>query len=235
VTFVFDPFSGPNSGLAIDVGPDGALVLNTMLVPTTTGDPIPCTPTETETDTYNASSIDPTDPNTPLSLLHYSAVCAAWSVDSSTHAGLHAGTMLWTADDPANPGTSLGYCPPDPDKTSQCLGVDRSRYGYAGLPDHYRGITFYFTPAGDAWPPDYVGTRFEMGGGSGDQPGIAFRGVLYAPYDDVKISGGNGFDTVGQVLAWTAKFNGGDAYIDLDYPYQPQPAPPYLLEPTLGQ
>jgi hypothetical protein len=37
------------------------------------------------------------------------------------------------------------------------------------------------------------------------------------------------------VLAWTAKFNGGDAYIDLDYPYPTEPAQPYLLEPGIGQ
>ena len=35
------------------------------------------------------------------------------------------------------------------------------------------------------------------------------------------------------VLAWSAKFNGGSASIVLDYPYDSQPAPPYLLEPTV--
>ena len=44
------------------------------------------------------------------------------------------------------------------------------------------------------------------------------------PYDDVTIQGGNGFNTVGQVLAWTAKFNGGGAFIDLDFPYEPASA-----------
>jgi hypothetical protein len=57
--------------------------------------------------------------------------------------------------------------------------------------------------------------------------------VLYAPYDDVRISGRNGFDTVGQVLVWTAKFNGGGATIELDYPYDFTPSSPYLLEPTV--
>ena len=94
---------------------------------------------------------------------------------------------------------------------------------------NYRGITFYFTPPG--WPPSGITNRFEM---QGADAGIAFRGVLYAPYDDVKISGGNGFATVGQVLAWTAKFNGGSAAIDLDYPYDFTPASPYLLEPTVS-
>jgi hypothetical protein len=86
----------------------------------------------------------------------------------------------------------------------------------------------YFTPS--AWPPARITNRFEM---QGTDAGIAFRGVLYAPYDDVKISGGNGFSTVGQVLAWSAKFNGGSAFIDLDYPYDPTPVAPYLLEPTI--
>jgi hypothetical protein len=73
-----------------------------------------------------------------------------------------------------------------------------------------------------------------QGSGSSSDPGLAFRGVMYAPYDNVKITGGNGFNTVGQVLAWTAKFNGGSAYINLDYPYSLVPASPYLLEPTVA-
>jgi hypothetical protein len=75
-----------------------------------------------------------------------------------------------------------------------------------------------------------------MGGsGTTDAPGISYKGVLYAPYDDVKITGRNGFNTVGQVLAWTAKFNGGSAYIQLEYPYTDAPSPPYLLEPTISR
>jgi hypothetical protein len=70
--------------------------------------------------------------------------------------------------------------------------------------------------------------------GSGDR-GIAFRGVMYAPYDKVKVTGSNGFNTVGQVLAWSAEFDGGSAFIDLDYPYDYSPSEPYLLEPTIGQ
>ena len=76
--------------------------------------------------------------------------------------------------------------------------------------------------------------RFTMGGsGETNAPGIAFQGVLYAPYDDVRMSGRNNFNTVGQVLAWTVKFNGGDAGIFLDYPYTDSDAPPYLLEPSV--
>jgi hypothetical protein len=217
VTLVFDPdFPDPSGGRGVIVGAGGALVLNTMRTP---GVP-PCTPTETEGATYN--------PSEPLALLPYSSVCAAWAVDANSQSGLHAGTMLWTAIDPST-GDPVPYCI-DPG-AAQC--IERSRYGAAGLSGNYRGITFYFTTSN--WPATTIRGRFQMGGSSGSMPGIAFRGVMYAPYDDVKISGGNGFDTVGQVLAWTAKFNGGNAYIDLDYPYQPEAAPPYLLEPTVGQ
>ena len=233
VTLVFNPeFPDPTGGRGIIVGSGGALVLNTMLAP---GQP-PCT-NDPEGTTYNPSSVDPSDPDNPLSLLPYSAVCAAWAVDSNSQPGVHAGTMLWTAEDPTDPTNDLQYCPPDISLPTQCAGIDRSRYGLLGLPERYRGITFYFLP--DAFPATSISRRFQMstGGGtcSGTEPGIAFRGVLYAPYDDVIISGGSGFDTVGQVLAWTAKFNGACAAIDLDYPYDPAPAPPYLLEPGIGQ
>jgi len=233
VTLVFNPeFPDPTGGRGIRVGSGGALVLNTMRVP---GAP-PCT-FDVEATTYNPSSIEPSDPDNPLSLLPYSSVCAAWAVDSSSQTGPHAGTMLWTADDPANPGTSLQYCPPDLSLPTQCLGLGRSRYGAEPLPDQYRGITFYFTP--DSFPASAISRRFQVsaggGGCTGNEPGIAFRGVLYAPYDDVIITGGSSFATVGQVLAWTAKFNGACAAIDLDYPYDPAPAPPYLLEPGIGQ
>lgn len=166
----------------------------------------PCTPSENEATTYN-----PSDPLTPLP---FSSVCAAWGVDPSTTVGLHPGANAW----PTCLDTSLSQC------------VDRSEYNPTS---GYRGITFYFSTTN--WPATTIRRRFQEGGGSGSQPGIAFRGVLYAPYDDVKISGGNGFNTVGQVLSWTAKFNGGSAYIDLDYPYDFVPAAPYLLEPTVGR
>jgi len=205
VTLVFNPeFPNPTGGRGIIVGADGALVLNTMRVP---GTP-PCTPSSPETLTYN--------PSAPLTNLPYSSVCAAWAVDSSSSTGIHPGVNVW----PICTDVSLPQC------------VDRSRYEESPSASTYRGITFYFTTA--SWPATTIKGRFSLGGGSGNQPGIAFRGVMYAPYDDVKISGGNGFTTVGQVLAWTAKFNGGSASIVLDYPYAYVPASPYLLEPTVA-
>ena len=96
-------------------------------------------------------------------------------------------------------------------------------------------MSFYFTPAD--WTPENgadLEDRFSMGGSGSATPGISFRGVLYAPYDNVQMSGGcNGFDDVGQILSWTAKFNGGCGYLELDYPYDYSPASPYLLEPTV--
>ena len=97
----------------------------------------------------------------------------------------------------------------------------------------YRGVTFYFTPEPN-WTTAHasrtINNRFEMGGGVGN---LAYRGVLYAPYDDVSIQGQSGFNTAGQVIAWTAKFHGGGAFIYLDYPYDFTPSQPYLLEPTI--
>jgi hypothetical protein len=218
VTFVFDPdwpASGSNQGVAI--GANGALVLNTMRAQ---GSNPPCTPGEPpEPLAYN--------PSFPLSNVSpdgmpYSSVCAAWAVDPSVTLGIRPGQNAWHPCDSANP-----------DSASHC--VVRSSYSPTAT---YRGITFYFTPDGN-WTKAHkditILNRFEMQGGStGNEAGLAFRGVLYAPYDDVKITGGNNFNTVGQVLAWSAKFNGGSAAIDLDFPYSPADAAPYLLEPTIN-
>ena len=166
--------------------------------------------------TYNPSSIDPSDPNTPLSLLPSSSVCAAWTVDSTSQSGLHAGQFAWPMCGTDRWRRRRG---PGPVRRDPYPRVDRHHVllhalGLAAIRDHQ--------PLRDA-------------GRVRQDAGLAFRGVLYAPYDDVKITGGNGFNTVGQVLAWTAKFNGGSAYIDLDYPYDFTPASPYLLEPGIGQ
>ena len=204
VTLVFDPGwpdSGANKGVA--TSSDSALVLNTMRVPGVA----PCTPTETEGLTVNESAQS-------LGLLQYSAVCAAWGVDTTVTSGVRPGGMAWS------------YCTVS---GTTCLNRTTDYDPVA----NYRGITFYFTPDpgwGTAHASMNPRNRFEM---QGTDAGLAFRGVMYAPYDDVKISGGNGFSTVGQVLAWTVKFNGGSAYIDLDYPYPPTQAAPYLLEPTI--
>lgn len=206
VTLVFDyGFPDPTGGRGIVIGNDGVLSLNTSRVPGTPA----CTPSEVETVAYN--------PSTPLADLPSSSVCAAWGIDPTVTAVFRPGASSWPYCDPADAGLP------------QCVG--RSSYNpVAG----FRGVTFYFTP--NAWPATDITGRFQQGGGAGETPGMSFRGVMYAPYDDVKMSGGcNGFNDVGQVLAWTAKFNGGCGYIELDYPYDYTPASPYLLEPTVDR
>jgi hypothetical protein len=207
VTLVFDPdwpAAGSQTGLALDT--NSALLLNTMRL---NGTSPPCTPAETETTYVNMSA--------PLSDLPHSAVCAAWAVDTNVAAGIRPGQNAWPHCDPADLATEP-HC------------VTRSTYNPA---TNWRGITFYFTPDGD-WTKAHasiaIQNRFQL---SGD-PGLNFRGVLYAPYDNAKISGRSVFHTVGQVLVWSAKFNGGDAGIDLDFPYTPGSAAPYLLEPTVN-
>ena len=206
VTLVFDAnFPNATGSAGIILGTDSALVLNTALVPGAAGT-IPCTPYE-ETVSYN--------PSTPLDPLPYSSLCASWGVDTSTTLGVRPGANAWPA------------CVPDPVTGDLTHCRDRSLYNPT---PGYRGITFYFTP--QAWDGSVIQSRFQM---QGTDAGLAFRGVLYAPYDDIRISGRNGFSTVGQVLAWTAKFNGGSAFIDLDYPYEAVAGSPYLLEPTVGR
>jgi Flp pilus assembly protein TadG len=166
----------------------------------------------------------------PLTALPVSGSSAAWQVDAADTTNPRNGENTW-------PVCTRGgnecvpracYMNTDPNPTGVCAGQTVAPLT-AG-----RGIAFYFTP--NTWTHDVVSIqrRFTMGGaGETNAPGIAFQGVLYAPYDDVRMSGRNNFNTVGQVLAWTVKFNGGNAGIFLEYPYTDADAPPYLLEPTV--
>jgi Flp pilus assembly protein TadG len=170
-------------------------------------------------------------PDPPLTALPFAGANAAWQIDPNDTTNPRNGENTW-------PVCTRGgnecvprscYMNTDPDPTGTCAGQTVTVLSGG------RGIAFYLTP--NTWTHDLaqIQRRFYMGGtGSTDAPGVAFKGVLYAPYDDVKITGRNGFNTVGQVLAWTAKFNGGSAYIYLEYPYVDTPSPPYLLEPTIN-
>ncbi|HEY2916491.1 MAG TPA: pilus assembly protein TadG-related protein [Candidatus Limnocylindrales bacterium] len=154
------------------------------------------------------------NPSTPLPDLSHNAVCAAWEID------------------PSNPTTGVS---PWGGPCAAACSLDRTAVYAASVNSSYRGVSFYFKPKtnlASASSGYSILSRFAMGG---NVAGIAYRGILYAPYDDVQMSGANGFDTVGMVLAWTARFNGGSAAITLDYPYQRITAPPYLLEPTVQQ
>jgi hypothetical protein len=166
----------------------------------------------------------------PLSALPYAGSNAAWQIDANDSTSPQDGTNTW-------PVCTRGgnecvpracYMNTDPDPLGACAGQT-----VTPITDG-RGITFYLTPNTWTHASVQIKSRFQMGGnGEANAPGIAFKGVLYAPYDDVKITGRNGFNTVGQVMSWTAKFNGGNAYIELEYPYTDEDAPPYLLEPTI--
>ena len=162
--------------------------------------------------TYVAGGYDPSRPlgsnsaGDPLTnIWEYDALGGAWAVDPTTAPVCCLGDRLrpsgGTADRPrrtARPRT----CP------TACIQRKQLRPDRPAVT--YRGVTFYFTPTlGHCRTSMNIRNRFEMQGRQRQRAGLAFRGVLYAPYDDVKLTGGNGFNTVGQVMAWTAKFNGG--------------------------
>jgi hypothetical protein len=222
VTLVFNPeFPDPTGGRGIVVGAGGALVMNTATRTTTTA----CQ------SSADAADYNPSSPN--LTALPYSALCAAWAVKVNDSASVKPGMNTWYSTD----GTTMtqGYCNPtylmNGIAPNQC--VPRSSYSPTS---EYRGVTFFFLST--TWPASGISDRFQLSGTSGGDPGLAFRGILYAPWDDVKITGGNNFNTIGQIFSWTAKF-AGQATIYLDYPYArcegDDACLPYLIEPTLSQ
>lgn len=63
--------------------------------------------------------------------------------------------------------------------------------------------------------------------------GIDYRGLIYAPFDNVKLAGQPTHRNIGQLVAWTAQFTGGS---DIYQEYAgPDSVTPVLLEPQLGQ
>lgn len=63
--------------------------------------------------------------------------------------------------------------------------------------------------------------------------GIDYRGLIYAPFDNVKIAGQPTHKDIGQLVSWTSQFTGGSVINQtFDGPDQ---AVPVLLEPRLGQ
>ena len=63
--------------------------------------------------------------------------------------------------------------------------------------------------------------------------GLAWRGVTYAPHDNVTLSGQPGHAGVGQLVAWTFKFAGG-VHVKQEYE-GPENGVPFLIEPRTGQ
>jgi hypothetical protein len=70
---------------------------------------------------------------------------------------------------------------------------------------------------------------FQMNSSSG----IDYQGLIYAPFDNVKLAGQPTHNDVGQLVAWTAQFTGGTA-INQEFD-GPDFGTPVLLEPRLGQ
>ena len=69
----------------------------------------------------------------------------------------------------------------------------------------------------------------QMNSGSG----IDYRGLIYAPFDNVKVAGQPTHNDIGQLVSWTAQFTGGST---INQTYDgPDSATPVLLEPRLGQ
>lgn len=63
--------------------------------------------------------------------------------------------------------------------------------------------------------------------------GLAWRGVTYAPHDNVTLSGQPGHAGVGQLVSWTFKFAGG-VHVTQEYE-GPEDGVPFLIEPRTGQ
>jgi len=63
--------------------------------------------------------------------------------------------------------------------------------------------------------------------------GIDYLGLVYAPFDNVKLAGQPTHDDIGQLVAWTAQFTGGS---EINQTWDgPDSYVPVLLEPRLGQ
>lgn len=70
---------------------------------------------------------------------------------------------------------------------------------------------------------------FQMNSSSG----IDYQGLIYAPFDNVKLAGQPTHKDIGQLVAWTAQFTGGSV---INQTFDgPDFGTPVLLEPRLGQ
>jgi hypothetical protein len=105
---------------------------------------------------------------------------------------------------------------------------------YAGPSDPFeRGIASYVCKTAG---PANCGT----GGGPStnilqmnSSSGIDYRGLIYAPFDNVKVAGQPTHNDIGQLVSWTAQFTGGST-INQSFD-GPDSGVPVLLEPHLGQ
>ena len=96
-------------------------------------------------------------------------------------------------------------------------------YSVPTNPDE-RGIAIYVMKAGS--PSTNI---LQLSSGSG----IDFRGVIYAPWDNVKLSGQPSHNDIGQTVTWTLMLTGGVVFEQFyDGPADERPR---LMEPTIGQ
>ena len=103
---------------------------------------------------------------------------------------------------------------------------------YSGPADSFeRGIASYVCKSA---------TDCDSGGGPSTSilqmlagSGIDYRGMIYAPFDNVKLAGQPNHDDIGQLVSWTAQFTGGSA---INQTFDgPDSGVPVLLEPRIGQ
>lgn len=103
---------------------------------------------------------------------------------------------------------------------------------YASPPDPFeRGIAAYVCRSaancGSGGGPST--DILQMNSGAG----IDYRGLIYAPFDNVKLAGQTEHDDIGQLVAWTVQFTGGS---EINQTWDgPDQVTPVLLEPRLGQ
>jgi hypothetical protein len=96
-----------------------------------------------------------------------------------------------------------------------------------------RGIAMYICKTAGAANCGTGGSAstniFQMNSASG----VDYQGLVYAPFDNVKLAGQPTHDDIGQLVAWTAQFTGGTA---INQRFDgPDSGTPVLLEPRLGQ
>ncbi len=96
----------------------------------------------------------------------------------------------------------------------------------------FRGMAAYVCrSAADCGSGGSPSTKiFQM---NSNNTGIDYRGLIYAPLDNVKVAGQPNHKDIGQIVAWTVMFTGG---VGIDQTYDgPDSATPVLLEPRTGQ
>ena len=144
--------------------------------------------------------------------------------DSGANLDMNAGATLSLNDDPA--GCSGQNC-----KFAGWTVNGRLNWTSGVSPTYTvptdpndRGLAIYVMK--DTSPATDI---LQMSSGSG----IDFKGIIYAPWDNVKLSGQPSHNDLGQTVTWTLMLTGG---VEFEQIYDgPVDERPRLLEPTIGQ